>query len=243
MKKFLLFFLLPLGLYSQPEKKTQEVYRSESLVIQQLTPHTYVHISQLVIPNYGSFPCNGMIYTNEGEALVFDTPIGDSASAELIQWLRRELELEVKGIVVNHFHDDCLSGLAAFHRTGIPSYANEQTIELASDGEFELPQHGFTDSLVLRLKHKKVINRYFGAAHTIDNIVSYLPDEEVLFGGCMIKEIGAGEGNLNDADTKAWPVTVGSIKATYPNLQYVIPGHGESGGTELLDYTIEMFEN
>lgn len=242
MKKILTFLLPLLSLGCQPEQAIQRVYHSESLTIEQLTPHTFVHISQLVIPDYGTFPCNGMIFVNEGEALVFDTPIGDSISTELIRWLRDEMQLEIKGIVVNHFHDDCLSGIAAFHEAGIPSYANEQSIALAEHGEFELPQHGFTDSLVLRLKHKKVINRYFGAAHTIDNIVSYLPDEEVLFGGCMIKEIGAGEGNLNDADTKAWPVTVARIKDAYPDLKYVVPGHGESGSAELLDYTIRMFE-
>lgn len=241
MKK-LMFLLLPLlNLACQPEQNKQEVYRSETLVVEQLTPHTFVHISQLVIPDYGTFPCNGMIYVNEGETLVFDTPIGDTVSNELITWLQDEMQLEIKGIVVNHFHDDCMSGLAAFHQAGIPSYANEQTIAMAGNGEFPLPQQGFTESMVLTLGSEKVINRHFGAGHTTDNIVSYVPAEKVLFGGCMIKEIGAGEGNLNDADTTAWPVTVARVKEAYPELQHVIPGHGKTGSTELLDYTIGMF--
>ena len=241
MKK-LMFLLLPLlNLACQPEQNKQEVYRSETLVVEQLTPHTFVHISQLVIPDYGTFPCNGMIYVNEGETLVFDTPIGDTVSNELITWLQDEMQLEIKGIVVNHFHDDCMSGLSAFHQAGIPSYANEQTIAMAGNGEFPLPQQGFTESMVLTLGSEKVINRHFGAGHTTDNIVSYVPAEKVLFGGCMIKEIGAGEGNLNDADTTAWPVTVARVKEAYPELQHVIPGHGKTGSTELLDYTIGMF--
>jgi metallo-beta-lactamase class B len=218
------------------------VYQSESLRIEQLTPHTYVHVSQLIIPDYGSFPCNGMIYVNEGEAMVFDTPIGDTIAAELITWLREDMQLEVKGIVVNHFHDDCLSGLAAFHQAGIPSYANEQTIELARGGEFPLPQNGFADSLELMLGNEKVINRYFGPGHTRDNIVSYVPVDEVLFGGCMIKELGAGKGNLNDAALDDWANTVRKVRQTYPRLQHVIPGHGKCGGTELLDFTIGMFD-
>lgn len=241
--KFALIFFLFILLSMRPETSLgQEVYHSESLRIEQLTTHTFVHISQLVIPNYGSFPCNGMIYVNEGEAIVFDTPIGDTISNELINWLQKEKNLEVKGIVVNHFHDDCLGGIAAFHRACIPSYASEQTIALAKDGAFELPQHSFSEKLEMRAGSGTVINRYFGAGHTADNIVSYVPGEEVLFGGCMIKEMGAGRGNLNDADTIAWPVTVALVKKAYPRLKHVIPGHGKVGGTELLDYTIKMFK-
>lgn len=243
MKKWLLLLLPLLSLGCQPEQSDRRVYQSESLTIEQLTPHTYVHISELSIPDYGNFPCNGMIYVHEGEALVFDTPIGDTVSTELIGWLRDEMQLEIKGIIVNHFHDDCLSGLSAFHQADIPSYANAQTIELARGSEFPLPQHGFAESMELTIGGQKVINRHFGAGHTPDNIVSFVPSEQVLFGGCMIKEMGASEGNLNDADTVAWPLTVARVKEAYPNLRHVIPGHGKSGGTELLDYTMEMFQN
>ena len=72
--------------------------------------------------------------------------------------------------------------------------------------------------------------------------MSYIPEDNLLFGGCMVKEVGAGEGNLEDANVTAWPTTIRAIKQTYPSLQVVVPGHGQAGGTELLDYTIELFE-
>ncbi len=71
---------------------------------------------------------------------------------------------------------------------------------------------------------------------------TYIPGEKVLFGGCLIKEVGAGKGNLGDANTEEWPDTVRKIKQAYPEVKYVVPGHGKVGGLELLDYTIGRFE-
>jgi metallo-beta-lactamase class B len=39
-----------------------------------------------------------------------------------------------------------------------------------------------------------------------------------------------------------WSKTVSKLKAKYPDTQIIIPGHGKSGGTALLDYTIKLFE-
>lgn len=87
-----------------------------------------------------------------------------------------------------------------------------------------------------------MINKFFGEGHTADNIISYLPSEKAMFGGCMIKEIGAGKGNLADANVNEWSKSVRKVKLAYHEVQYIIPGHGKYGGVDLLDYTIKMFE-
>ena len=58
----------------------------------------------------------------------------------------------------------------------------------------------------------------------------------------MIKEIEATKGYLGDANVGDWSNTVLKIKKQYPNLKIVIPGHGAIGGSELLDYTIQLFQ-
>lgn len=84
--------------------------------------------------------------------------------------------------------------------------------------------------------------KFFGEGHTKDNVVGYFPEAEAIFGGCLIKESGAGKGNLEDANVAAWSATVKKLKRSYPRAKTVIPGHGKSGGRELLDYTIKLFE-
>jgi metallo-beta-lactamase class B len=70
-----------------------------------------------------------------------------------------------------------------------------------------------------------------------------VPSDQVLFGGCLIKAQGAGFGFLGDANTATWSETVSRVKAEYPQVVTVIPGHGKIGGTELLDFTIRLFED
>ncbi|UOB19348.1 subclass B1 metallo-beta-lactamase [Abyssalbus ytuae] len=213
----------------------------QDVKIKPLTENVYIHISYLNIPGYGTFPSNGLIFFNKKEAIVFDTPVDDNASAQLINWITATQQATIKAVVINHFHDDCLGGLKEFHANGIPSYASNETIRLAKQHNEILPKYGFDNTLELKAGNKTTITRFFGAGHTVDNVVSYIPSEETLFGGCLVKEINAGKGNLADANIQQWPHTIQKIKDHYPQLQYVIPGHGKHGGTELLDYTITLF--
>ena len=73
-------------------------------------------------------------------------------------------------------------------------------------------------------------------------MVAYFPADNILFGGCLIKETGAGKGFLGDANISAWSATVAKIKEAYPQLKLVVPGHGRYGDTRLLDYTVELFK-
>ena len=77
---------------------------SPDLKITRLSPNVYVHTSNLDIPNYGKFPCNGMVYTNGKQAYVFDTPTNAAQSKDLIHWLQWQLKVEIVGVVVNHLH-------------------------------------------------------------------------------------------------------------------------------------------
>jgi metallo-beta-lactamase class B len=132
--------------------------------------------------------------------------------------------------------------LEEFHKHGIPSYANNLTIQLARSNNKPLPKNGFDNLLELTIGDKKVYAEFFGEGHTKDNVIGYFPDEKIIFGGCLIKELGAGKGNLEDANTKDWPLTVATLKEKYPDTKIAIPGHGKSGGTELFDYTIKLFD-
>ncbi len=146
-------------------------------------------------------------------------------------------------MIPTHFHDDCLGGLNAFHAHGIPSHAHERTLALARANGEEVPQHGFADTLVLRVGQERITATFHGEGHTKDNVVGYFPSEQVLFGGCLIKEMEASKGYLGDANLAAWSSTVEAVKKAYPDVRVVVPGHGTPGDSELLDYTIGLFRD
>jgi len=233
--------------YAQPNFslkvfKPIEVYHSEDLIIIQISRNAFVHTSYLQTNDFGKVPCNGMIIKDRNEAIVFDTPTNNESAEELIKYIKEKLHCNINAIVPTHFHEDCLGGLAAFHHQKIPSFGNVITIELAKLNNVVSPENGFKDSLKLKLGNTYSIVNFIGEGHSKDNVVGYFPSENILFGGCLIKEMQATKGYLGDANVSEWSNTVLKLKQQYPHVKIVIPGHGKIGGIELLDYTIKLFK-
>lgn len=222
--------------------KRKEVYKSNDLTIIQISENSFKHISFKQTNDFGNVPCNGLIVRNSNEVVVFDTPTNDKSSEELITWIKKTLHCKINAVVPTHFHDDCLGGLKAFHEIGIPSYANFKTIELATENKMIVPQNGFSDSLILKVGDEYAVTKFFGEGHTKDNVVGYFPIENVLFGGCLIKELDASKGYLGDANVADWSNTIEKIKKHYSNVKIIVPGHGEHGDQKLLDYTSKLFK-
>ncbi len=88
-KIFALLVLLTLLSFPGQTQDSDVLYQSESLVIRSLSASVYVHTSYLHTEAYGQVACNGMIFIDQGEAAVFDTPNYDSVSTELIRWIQR----------------------------------------------------------------------------------------------------------------------------------------------------------
>ena len=191
--------------------------------------------------DYGRVACNGMLVINGGEAAVFDTPTNDQISEELIKWVEEEQKAKITSVVINHAHVDCLGGLKAFHSRKIPSYSSKRTINKALKDKMETPLNGFDREQKLKVGKETVINLYAGGAHTAGNIVSYVKKDAVLFGGCMLKALNAKQGNIEDANLNEWSNTINRVKKEFKGLTQAIPGHGNVGGMELLDYTAALF--
>lgn len=243
MKKFAPLLLSAIILtHCTSKNDSLYIYDSETLKIESLSKNVFMHISYLNTNDFGKVECNGMVYINGDEAIIFDTPADDESAAELIRWIKDKQGKTIKAIVVTHFHNDCLGGLNPFHANGVHSYASSKTIELSRNNNVAvLPEASFDDEINFQVGNEAVHATFYGAGHTADNIVGYIPSEKTLFGGCLIKSLNASKGFLGDADTGAWSATVESIKNDLTDLKIVIPGHGKSGGKELLDYTIELF--
>lgn len=215
--------------------------QAQKVLLKQLSENTFVHTSYLQTDDYGHVPCNGLVVRNGQQALIFDTPTDDQSAKELIRLVQDSLLCKIMTVVPTHFHSDCLGGLKAFHEAGIPSIANELTLELAKNSGVEIPKNGFRDSLILEIGRGKVVIKFLGQGHTRDNVVGYFPSEDVLFGGCLVKELDASKGYLGDANVDEWSATVKKVKKEFPRVKRVVPGHGEAGDSSLLDYTQKLF--
>lgn len=222
--------------------KPNEIYKTNNLIITQISENSFIHISYKQTNDFGNVPCNGLVLRDSNEVIIFDTPTNNKSAEELMKWIKEKLHCKINAVIPTHFHDDCLGGLKAFDDNNIPSYANFKTIELARENNLVVPKNSFTDTLTLKVGNKIVTVKFFGEGHTKDNVVGYFPSENIMFGGCLIKELKAGKGYLEDASLANWSNTVEKIKLEYPDVKIVIPGHGEYGNSKLLDYTIKLFK-
>jgi len=239
MNKTILIFALILicnTVYCQNNEKPVKI--CQDLELLKISDNAYIHVSYATLPNYGKVAANGLIYINGKEAFLFDTPWTDSLTEVLVTYLNRDMGLKIKGFVPNHWHEDCMGGLAYLKRIGISSYASQKTVEIARSKNLSVPEHGFTDSLSLMLGDKLIKCYFPGAAHSMDNIVVWIPSERILFPGCMIKSMNATDlGNTSDGDLKAYPATINWVIKRFLSAKIVIPGHGNAGGPELLTHT------
>ena len=241
----LLFIVTVTSCLAQVIAQPKEIVITEGLSVIKLTDNVYQHISDLQTTDFGKVKCNGLIYINDKEGIICDTPVNNELSKALLEWIgQRYPQIKIKALIVNHFHADCLGGIETFHAAGITSYAHERTRELlkTKGDTLQMPEKFFSSSLKLNVGTKDVINYWVGEAHTSDNVFTWIPAEKTIFGGCMVKSMNAGKGNLADANVSAWPATIKKIKSTCPSARIVVPGHGDAGGQELLDYTIDLFK-
>jgi metallo-beta-lactamase class B len=231
--------LIHYGGFSQNGYKRIRISKDIELI--KLSENAYIHVSYADYPQFGRLPANGLVFINGGEAFLMDTPVNDTLTKDLVVWLTDSMNLKIVGFVPNHWHNDCMGGLGYLQSRGIDSYASQMTVDIAKTKNLPVPAHGFKDSIQLQLGDKSICCYFFGAAHSRDNIVVWIPSERILFAGCMVKSLSATDlGNTVDGDLAAYPKTIGKLRDRFSMAKIVIPGHGEFGGLELIAHTLKL---
>ena len=242
-KRIFIALVLLTGFYPLKAQTERNIFINDDIQLTHIIDSVYAHVTWEESETFGRFPSNGLILIKNGQAIMIDTPFDNEKTKRLTDFLEDSMGVEVKKLIIGHFHDDCLGGLEYIQSKGIESIANRLTIDKCKELELPIPLTSFTDSLVFDFQGELVVCRYFGGGHTIDNITVWFPSKKILFGGCLIKSINSrGLGNLSDAVVKEWDVTVKKIINQYPDTEIVIPGHGAIGNSSLLTHTIELVE-
>ena len=242
MRLMLLFVVLLSGTYLVTATDPAVHELGPDLRVESVARGVWRHVSTKIVPEYGGVPANGLIVVGENSAALIDTPWTDEQSALLFEFVEREFGVKIAHVVATHSHGDCMGGLAEAHRRGARSYALELTAEFARGAGDPVPQRTFTADYRISLGDVDVDLGYFGGGHTRDNIVAWLPQRKVLFGGCLVKRKGGSAGYTAEADLAAWPDTIRKVIIAFPDAAIVVPGHGSPGTVEYLEYTLELAE-
>ncbi len=213
--------------------------------LRQIHDGVWVHVATQVIDGGIVFPSNGLVVRDGDNLLLVDTAWGSENTLALLAAIEAEIGLPVRRAISTHFHDDRVAGVDILAAAGVVTYATQFTRSLAQAEGNEVPRQ-ILEGLVepgdaVRIGPVEVF--YPGAGHTVDNLVVYVPEARVLYGGCSVYEASRqSAGYVGDADLAAWPRSIRRVQARYPEAEVVLPGHGMPGGLELLGHTINVVE-
>jgi metallo-beta-lactamase class B len=239
---FVLFLLI--GFNQIFAQSYNEIKINNDIQLIHLQDSIYIHKTWHKLEKFGRFPSNGLIIIKNGQAIMVDTPMDNEKTEGLTNYLEDSLNVELVKFIACHYHDDCMGGINFLHKKGVESIANSMTISKCKELNLPLPKVSFTDSLILNFNGEIVECRFFGGGHTFDNITVYMPQKKILFGGCLVKSAQSKNlGNLADAVVAEWAGTVKKLIGKYPDVEIVVPGHGDAGGSALLNHTVELVEN
>ena len=124
-------FLILLGFIQHAGNSQELIKISPDLELLKISNNAYVHVSYNIMPGYGRVSANGLIFTNNNSAILFDTPWTDSLTSVLISYLTDEMKLQINGFIANHWHEDCMGGLNYLKSQNIRSYTNQLTVDIA----------------------------------------------------------------------------------------------------------------
>ena len=210
--------------------------------IRALAPGVWLHTSVHDVPGLGPFPANGLLVEGEERALLVDTTWSGAQLEQLTSWSRRHLAKPVLGAIVTHAHNDRIGGTRAAQAAGIPVHALSLTVERAESQTYGVPDRTLENpGAQLRIGGVEVHTLWPGHGHAPDNLVVWLPESEILFGGCLVKSSEAeGLGYTSDADISGWATAIHALQERPWTPRIVVPGHGEPGSAQLLDHTATL---
>ena len=182
---------------------------SKDIYLLKLSEETYIHVSWHTDAEWGKFTSNGLIVTKNGKAALFDTPMTDTLTIKLVNFIQDSLKCKIDYFIPNHFHNDCTAGMDILDSIGALTISSEITKEISETKKIITAQKTFEDTFQINLEGKIIQLYYPGPAHTKDNIVAWISDEKILFGGCMIRaKKSTSAGNIADAAITEWPKTI-----------------------------------
>lgn len=227
---------------SQKVEKTVIKNETGTISISQLNKNVWVH-TELGYFNGEAVPSNGLVLNTAKGLVLVDSSWDDKLTKELIEMVEKKFQKRVTDVIITHAHADRIGGITALKEKGVKAHSTALTAELAKNSGYEEPLGDLQIITSLKFGNTKVETFYPGKGHTEDNIVVWLPQYQILAGGCLVKSAEAKDlGNVADAYVNEWSTSIENVLKRYGNINSVVPGHGEVGDKGLLLHTLDLLK-
>ncbi len=118
------------------------------------------------------------------------------------------------------------------------------TYDLCKENNDRQSEFYFVNDTAFKTGQYTIQTFYPGEGHTKDNIVIWIPERKILYGGCLIKSTeNSSLGNIADANLAEWPLSIKKLIELFPDAEYVIPGHFGWENNNGLVHTLKLLES
>ncbi|NSL87742.1 BlaB/IND/MUS family subclass B1 metallo-beta-lactamase [Chitinophaga sp. Mgbs1] len=216
--------------------------RSGGLEIRHLTGDYYIYTTWHEWAGK-LYPANGMyVVTNKGTVII-DCPWDTAQLQPLLDSIEQKHHQPAVICIATHSHADRTGGFDYFRKKGIKTYSTEQTYQICRQKKEQEAAFRFTKDTVFRVGQHVLQTFFAGEGHTADNIVIWVKDARILYGGCLIKSVDNQEmGYIAESNLKAWPQSLRRLQQKYPRPAYIIPGHESWASNKSIIHTLQLLE-
>ena len=213
------------------------------VTLSKLADGVWVHTTNYRLPGQPPIGVNGLVVVDGDAVTLVDGAWGELATVALLERVKAATGKPVTRMIVTHHHADRTAGVDAAERAGVEIFTHPTTPGLAARAGYPAPNTSVTALAEPKSRTRvgKVEIAYPGPGHASDNLVAYLPEEKILYGGCMVRGAGVTTlGNVEDADLEQWAESLDWTRGTYKDATTVVPGHGKGSTLVLLATTRAM---
>jgi glyoxylase-like metal-dependent hydrolase (beta-lactamase superfamily II) len=190
-----------------------------------------------------NFISNAAFVVTEDRVVVLDALGSPALAEEFIAEIRRVTPLPIRHVIVSHYHADHIYGLQVFKALGAEIIAHELArdyltsdtarLRLQASREELFPWVDETTRVVpadrwlagdvtLTLGGTEFRIVHAGPAHTLEDLVVYLPQRKLLLAGDLV--FRARVPFVGQADSGAWIKALDKLLAF--DTEVIVPGHG-----------------
>lgn len=216
------------------------------IVVTPLNDRVLVHTTYGIYQN-DSVPSNGLIIkTRDGIVLVdtgWDMDGNTDNTKQLLQWVAENLRQPVRLCIVTHAHGDRVGGTSELRKAGVRVVSTPLTAKNSVKQGYSAPEAILPNDTTFTIGQEPIRCYFPGEGHTSDNIVVWLPNQQILHGGCFVKSVSAfGMGFLGDANLKEWANSIRRVQKQFGTAKIVVPGHEEWSDPRSLEHTLRLLE-
>jgi glyoxylase-like metal-dependent hydrolase (beta-lactamase superfamily II) len=198
-------------------------------------------------------PNIGIIIGDDG-IMVVDTGMGPANADTVLAEVRKLSDKPIHYLAITHYHPEHGMGAQAFPeetRIIVPMAQKQELLDhgletfeffksfspeiakLLEPVELVTPHMAFERFSEVDLGGKQVQLLHFGGAHTGGDMLVFLPEQKILFGGDLVLNRFFPIFFDKDASPLGWIEYLEQISVLDPAI--IVPGHGEVAGIELVD--------